>query len=222
MSFAIQTRAKSSVPKLSGEVFATLINLSGRRRFTSQRLVLYAVLAAEQGPSRIDVANEALVLFRDAHTLLIKGNDVLPGVYCASLQAAYFGSGQGDQIIQDFISLAERTLHAIQSSWRTASVLLAELVESTTPLLAVLNSITLLYEMEARQHASLAKSQLLDVMTEIKAIAKNAKIVAFNAQVIAARAGTEGSEFSVVANVLSSITSEIDQLLQAALAKSSA
>ncbi len=63
---------------------------------------------------------------------------------------------------------------------------------------------------------------MLDVMTEIKAIAKNAQIVAFNAQVIAARAGTAGREFSVVANVLSSITSEIDKLSQAALAKSGA
>ena len=29
---------------LSGEVFGALINLSGRRRFTSQRIVLYALL----------------------------------------------------------------------------------------------------------------------------------------------------------------------------------
>ena len=37
--------AKAGASELCGEVFGTLINLSGRRRFTSQRVVLYALLA---------------------------------------------------------------------------------------------------------------------------------------------------------------------------------
>lgn len=226
MSFVMTHNAKPAgalpAPKLSGEVFATLINLSGRRRFTSQRVVLYAVLAADNNPSGVAVATDALGLFKEAHTALTQGNDQLPGVFSPSLQAAYFGPEQGDKKIQDFIVLAERTLHAIASGWRQAGALLAELIECTTPLLAVLNSITALYEKEARQHASQAKNQLQDVMSEIKAISKQAHMVAFNAQIIAARAGTAGREFSVVASVLSNITTEIDILLETALAKSAA
>lgn len=214
--------AAAAAPKMSGEVFATLINLSGRRRFTSQRVVLYAVLAAGKDPAAATIANDALALFRDAHTALVKGNDSVPGIFCPALEDAYFGREQGDRKIREFIELAERTLHAIESGWRQAGPLLDELVESTTPLLAILNSLTAIYEKEARQHASRAKSQLLDVMGEIKTISKQAHMVAFNAQIIAARAGTAGREFSVVATVLTGITSEIDKLLQSALAESGA
>lgn len=212
----------AAAPKLSGEVFATLINLSGRRRFTSQRVVLYAVLAAGKDPAAATIANDALTLFRDAHTALVKGNDNLPGIFCPALEEAYFGREQGDRKIREFIELAERALHAIESGWRQAGALLDELVDSTTPLLAVLNSLTAIYEKEARNHASRAKSQLLDVMSEIKTISKQAHMVAFNAQIIAARAGTAGREFSVVATVLTGITGEIDKLLQSALAESGA
>jgi len=228
MSFVMTHNAPPPVattlsgPKLSGEVFATLINLSGRRRFTSQRVVLYAVLAAGKDPSGLAVANDALGLFREAHSALTQGNDQLPGLFSPALQDAYFGPEQGDKKIQDFITLAERTLHAIESGWRQAGPLLDELIASTTPLLVVLNSITALYEKEARQHANMAKNQLQDVMSEIKAISKHAHMVAFNAQIIAARAGAAGREFSVVASVLSGITSEIDVLLQTALARSDA
>lgn len=207
----------TAAPKLSGEVFATLINLSGRRRFTSQRVVLYAVLAAGKDPAATAIANDALKLFRDAHTALVKGNDNVPGIFCPALEEAYFGREQGDRKIREFIELAERALHAIESGWRQASPLLDELIACTTPLLAVLNSLTAIYEKEARNHASRAKSQLLDVMGEIKTISKQAHMVAFNAQIIAARAGTAGREFSVVATVLTGITGEIDKLLQSAL-----
>ena len=215
-------RAVAAAPKLSGEVFATLINLSGRRRFTSQRVVLYAVLAAGKDPAAAAIASDALKLFRDAHIALVQGNDHVPGIFCPALEEAYFGREQGDRKIREFIELAERALHAIESGWRQASTLLDELVESTTPLLATLNSLTAIYEKEARQHASRAKSQLLDVMGEIKTISKQAHMVAFNAQIIAARAGTAGREFSVVATVLTGITGEIDKLLQSALAESGA
>ena len=43
-------------------------------------------------------------------------------------------------------------------------------------------------------------------------MAREAKVVSFNAQVMAARAGQHGREFAVVANVLSGITNEIDGL----------
>lgn len=224
MSLAIAVRSNPSLPmpalELSGEACATLINLSGRRRFTSQRVVLYAVLAAGKQPSAMDVAREALELFREAHTTLIHGNKVLPGVFSPALQEAYFGPPQGNAKILEFITLTERVLHAIESGWnRQVPVLLDELVESTTRLLATLNSLTSIYEAEARAHANKVEHRLLDAMDEIKSISKEAQFVALNARIVAARAGTAGREFSVVATVLLGITNNIEKILDTALAK---
>jgi len=63
---------------------------------------------------------------------------------------------------------------------------------------------------------------LRGIMTDIETIAKQAKMVSFNARIVAARAGQAGKEFSVVAGVLSNITTEIDDLVRAALSGAAA
>lgn len=215
-SFAVSSKA----PVLSGEVFATYINLSGRRRFTSQRVVLYALLAAGRDPLAGGIAHEALNLFRDAHTSLVKGGKNLPLFLSPALQEAYFGADAGHAKIVEFIDLAERVLNAIESGWRHQTpVLMDELIQSTTPLLVTLNSITAIYEAEARAHAKAVELQLLEAMNEIKTISKQAQIVALNARIVAARAGTAGREFSVVATELISITSDMETVLQSAMVK---
>jgi hypothetical protein len=202
---------------LSGEVFGALINLSGRRRFTSQRLVLYTLLALHGDAGAAAVAREALGLFRAAHVALVNGDSKLPGIFCAELQDAYFGGPGGDRQILGFIDLAERTLHAVEQGKRDGAALVAELVGATTPILGVLNQITTIYEEQSKRHSLLMKRQLRGVITDIETIAKQAKMVAFNARIVAARAGHAGREFAVVAGVLSNITGEIDDMVKAAL-----
>ncbi|MRV73482.1 methyl-accepting chemotaxis protein [Duganella sp. FT92W] len=209
-------------PKLSGEVFGALINLSGRRRFTSQRLVLYAVLAGQGQEGAVTVAREALKLFRDAHQVLVDGSDTLPGIFCPALEEAYFGRTGGDRQIREFIELAERTLNAAENGMRSTQGLLAQLVENTTPLLALLNQVTAIYEEQSKRHALKMKNQLRSVITDIETIAKQARMVSFNARVVAARAGQAGKEFAVVAGVMSNITGEIDDMVKTALATASA
>lgn len=202
---------------LSGEVFGALINLSGRRRFTSQRLVLYALLASQGQQDAAAVARDALALFKSAHAALMDGGDGLPGIFCPELHQAYFGPSQGERQIRDFIELAERALQAIDDGARRAPALLAQLVAVTTPTLAVLNQITAVYEEQSKLHARLMKKQLRGVISDIETIAKQARMVAFNARVVAARAGHAGREFAVVAGVLSTITAEIDDMVSTAL-----
>ena len=206
--------------KLSGDVFGALINLSGRRRFTSQRVVLYAVLASMGHEDAVATARETLALFRDAHLTLVEGKGGLPGVFCEQLRDAYFGVLQGDRTIRDFIDLAGGALDAIVAGGRGAPALLDELVKSATPLLSVLNGLTLVYEEQSKRHAQAQRKQLQDMMGNIKTIAKQARMVAFNAQIVAARAGTAGKEFAVVAGVMTGITGEIDDLVHQALSGS--
>lgn len=206
--------------RLSGDVFGALINLSGRRRFTAQRVVLYAVLASMGHEGAAATARETLALFRDAHTVLIEGKGALPGVFCSQLRDAYFGTLQGDKVIRDFIQLAESTLDAIVGNGRRAPGLLDELVRGATPLLSVLNGLTLVYEEQSKRHAQAQRRQLQALMGDIKTIAKHARRVAFNAQIVAARAGGVGREFAVVASTMTNVTSEIDKLVQEALSSS--
>ena len=207
----------AAVAPLSGEVFGMLINLSGRRRFTSQRLVLYAVLASQGHANAVATARDALKLFRDAHASLLRRGGDLPGVFCPELEDVYFGGTDGDRKIRHFIDLAGRTLNAIEDKLKTAPALLDELVQFTTPLLAILNQITAVYEEQSKRHARLMRHRLRTIMTDIETIAREAKMVAFNARIVAARAGESGKEFAVVAGVLSRITTEIDDLVKVAL-----
>lgn len=215
--YAAALAAKSARP-LSGEVFGAMINLSGRRRFTSQRIVLYALLALQGEEASLAVAHEALGLFRKAHYALLEEANGLPGVFCPELYKAYFGQDEGDRKIRDFADLAERTLRAIEAGAVEAQALQAELVQQTTPTLAVLNHITSIYEEQSRLHARQMKRQLRSVISDIETINREARMVAFNARIVAARAGRAGVEFSVVAGVMSNISGEIDQMIATALA----
>ncbi|MCU6496241.1 methyl-accepting chemotaxis protein [Rugamonas sp. A1-17] len=203
---------------LSGEVFGALINLSGRRRFLSQRIVLYALLASQGQEDAAAIAQEALAVFRGANKSLLAEKDGLPGVFCPELQEAYFGKLDGDRQITAFADLGERALKSIALGSPQTPELLAELVRITTPTLAILNTITSIYEEQAKKHARMVRKQLRGVITDIDTINRQARMVAFNARIVAARAGHAGKEFSVVAGVLSNITGEIDEMVSAALA----
>ena len=206
----------------SGEVYSILINLSGRRRFTSQRVVLYATLALQGRADAMASAAEALDTFCAAHAALIDGNEQVPGVFCEALEQVYFGAGGADEVIRDFIGLARRSLDAIAGGSRGAPALVDQLIEKATPLLAVLNRVTQVYEDLGKRQGAGARKQMTRVMQDIEAIAKQARIVSFNAQVIAARAGAAGREFAVVSGELTQITGRLDELVREALRSSAA
>lgn len=202
---------------LSGDVLGAMINLSGRRRFTSQRVVLYAVLASLGHEGAIETARQTLALFCDAHTTLVQGKGGMPGIFCEQVRDAYYGQLHGCKVIEEFIGLAGDAIDAVASDARQAPSKLDELVRSATPLLAVLNALTLVYEEQSKRHAIAQRKQMSTMMGDIKTIAKQARMVAFNAQITAARAGDMGKEFAVMASAMTNITGEIDELVQQAL-----
>ena len=209
-------RVAAAPRQTAGELFGKTINLSGRRRFTSQRVVLYAVLASQGRDAALATARDALTTFSDAHRALLEG-ELSPAALGGELKQAYFGADRADERICAFIGLAQRALDAISAQTRSAPELLEALVESATPLLSTLNKLTQIYEDLARQQAASAKRQLTSVMGDIELIAKHARIVSFNAQVVAARAGDAGREFAVVSGELTQITGKLDGLVREAV-----
>lgn len=214
---AREVGAARTARAVSGEVFSKLINLSGRRRFTSQRVVLFAVLAVHGREGALDVSRDALRAFQDAHRLLVKGGDGLPGVFCDALQSAYFGPQGGNESIEAFAALAQRAHEALEHGRRAAADLVDQLVTSATPLLAALNALTQVYEDLAREHAVQSRARLQDLLGDIQSIAKQARIVSFNAQIVASRARDSGKEFMAVASELTTITTRMDELVKQAM-----
>ena len=211
----------TAAPGFSSDVFGALINLSGRRRFTSQRVVLYAVLASLGHEGAEATARATLAQLREAHATLIEGKGSLPGVFSGQLHDAYFGTLQGDSNIRAFISLADLALDAIAGNGVGAPVLLDQLVKSATPLLSVLNGLTLVYEEQAKRHAQLQRRQLHEVMAQLRTVSHQARQLAFNAQVAAARAGEAGRDFGAVAASMAAVTTAMEALVQEASGKSS-
>src|SRR5438034_7920698 len=71
---ALAGNAAKAAPHVTGEVYGRLINLSGRRRFTSQRVALFAVLASQGRTEALQASRSALATFMEAHTALMEGN----------------------------------------------------------------------------------------------------------------------------------------------------
>lgn len=212
------TSPQTDNKQVSSETFNTLINLAGRQRMLSQRIILNAILAAQDHPGTIDVARQALALFESSHHDLVVGNQTLPGVFFDALKDILFGKELADKKIRAFIAEARDAIETIEVSKHSTAV--EVLGHQATPLVNLLNQITQVYETEARRYAKTQQKQYKDLMGNIQQIAKHARIVSVNAQIMAARAGEAGKEFSVVAGVLSGITEEIDNLIVSALASS--
>jgi hypothetical protein len=205
-------------PLISNEIIGSLINLSGRQRMLSQRIVLNVLLASQGQTTALTVAEEALQLFKSTHTILVQGDSQHPGIFFEELQQAYFGPSASDQYIKTFISLAEQTITACKKNSSDLSMLIAKLGEMASDIVSLLNEVTVTYEHESKRRDATRNKQQLELMSNLQRIAKEARIISFNAQVIAARAGESGREFAVVASVLTDITEQMDSLTIAAMA----
>ena len=206
--------AAKAAAEVNGETYSRLINLSGRRRFTSQRVVLFAVLAAQGRQGALTASQEALNVFAAAHRALTEGGDGLPGLFCTELREAHL-RGAGDQI-DSFIAVARETHDALESRQRVVTELLPRLIEMSTPLLAVLNALTQTYEDLGRRFARQERARMVALLEDMQRIAKQARIVSFNARVVAARSAEAGREFAVVASELLRITTQMDELAREA------
>ncbi|MCW5671500.1 MAG: methyl-accepting chemotaxis protein [Hydrogenophaga sp.] len=190
----------------------SLVNLAARQRMLSQRMILQTVLAANGDLGRLPAAQRSLQMFSESQQHLVGTVDLLEAQGARKIQETYHGARGVGPVVQAFIQLMHSALEQIEAYSPRVPTTLAELVDHTDRILDALNTATTAFDEVAKARSDAMMKELAGIVGDIQSVAKEAKVVSFNAQVVAARAGQHGREFAVVANVLSDITGEIDAL----------
>ncbi|RUP34310.1 MAG: methyl-accepting chemotaxis protein [Curvibacter sp.] len=206
LSSTVGTPAKPKEAQIS------LVNMAARQRMLSQRMILQTVLAAQGQAGQLMAARKSLDLFTSSQQHLRETGRSLPAEQSQIILRAYEGVDGVGQIIDTFIEQLRTTLNQIERQDRRMGDTLASLVDSTDRVLDALNRATTAFDQVTAAQSQAMMRELTGIVASIQTVAREAKVVSFNAQVMAARAGQHGREFAVVANVLSGITAEIDGL----------
>lgn len=190
----------------------SLVNLAARQRMLSQRMVLQTVLAARGSDLHMKAARSSLTLFTDSQARLVDTARHLDAASGDIIRKAYHGPAGVGATIDAFAQQVGTALDLAERQSPRVDDALARLVESTDSALDALNTATTAFDRVAKAKSETLMKELAGIVASIQTVAREAKVVSFNAQVMAARAGQHGREFAVVANVLSGITNEIDGL----------
>lgn len=194
----------------------SLVNLAARQRMLSQRMILQTILAARGDAQKFEMAQRSLQIFTESQLHLLATTQQLETASAQKIDATYHGPRGVGPVIESFMQLMRRTLEQIERKAPGVAETLIELVGFTDRILEALNTATTAFDEVTKAKSEAMMKELAGIVGDIQSVAKEAKVVSFNAQIMAARAGQHGREFAVVANVLSDITGEIDGLTRKA------
>lgn len=196
----------------------SIVNIAARQRMLSQRMVLQTVLAARGSALHLQAARGSLALFSASQARLLDTPRHLDEAGARLIRHTYEAPAGVGATIEAFARQVGMTLELAERQSPRTEEALALLVDGTDAVLDALNRATTAFDQLARTQSEAMMKELANIVASIQTVAREAKVVSFNAQVMAARAGAHGREFAVVANVLSGITNEIDGLSLQAVA----
>ena len=217
-AYFVSPRTGMSVPAAAAAAAAprdaemSLVNLAARQRMLSQRMVLQTVLAARGSQLHLKAARTTLGLFTASQARLVDTPRHLDAADAERIRKVYSGAGGVGATIDAFAQQVGMALDLTERGSPRVDDALAQLVDNTDAALEALNTATTVFDQVGKAKAEVLMKELAGIVASIQTVAREAKVVSFNAQVMAARAGQHGREFAVVANVLSGITHEIDGL----------
>lgn len=211
---AVPTLRKAALPAhIQG---LSLVNLAARQRMLSQRMILQTLLASRGDAQKFEAAQRSLQVFTESQQHLLGTLQQLEKAAAEKIESTYHGPSGVGPVITEFMQLMQRTLEQIKRQAPSVAESLIELVGLTDRILEALNTATTAFDEVSKAKSEAMMKELAGIVGDIQSVAKEAKVVSFNAQIMAARAGQHGREFAVVANVLSDITGEIDGLTRKA------
>lgn len=186
------------------------VNMAARQRMLSQRLALQILLAERGQAGQLEGAEESLALFTASHAKLVESARSAAREEAQKIEDVY-GRQRVGEVVQGFAQRCRRALDALRlPAERRGPV--DDVYLGLDEVLKALNLATSVFDDISARREQRLMAELKGIVTDIQQVAKQAKIVSFNALVIAARAGDAGREFGVVAGTLSGISGEVDRL----------
>lgn len=147
----------------TADSLSTLINIAGRQRMLSQRVVLHTVLAAQGDLAALTIAQEALELLRFSHQRLLGA---------PLLSQAMHGPAGAHGPVDAFVRLTEETLAAIAQSQHGIARRVSSLVARAAPVLGVLNDLTQSCEMLARAQLHAQQQRQAELLGRLNELAE--------------------------------------------------
>jgi hypothetical protein len=207
-----------------------LINLSGRQRMLSHRVVMFLALGrmTSPGPARdglLASAEAALAQFANGRRILVDGDSSadMPALFSARARTLLCEpidprdpSLTGMALLDRFVAQSEACIRRVNAADQTVeSGIIALSSVVAADLLAFLNRMVAAFEADLAEALNAESAMtaeirqfVLSTLEDIEKLGSKINLIALNALIEAARAGDAGKAFAIIANEIKALSNQ--------------